>query len=154
VFSDVSRDPKKRQQRLDHWKRQGYFVPTLLKYECRLPGATYSLRTTQRDPQERGHCGANQPITLNLTRNGKPALERLTIGDACAADGAYVTSVDVSEPPDGWGNRRLTLCVVGQPAEAQTGIPANPQCELLWIDQLVTSGPITAEAVERYAKVR
>lgn len=154
ALTDAIFDEKKRVQRLDIWKRQGYFEPSQLKYECRLPEATYILLTKQRDPQDHGWCGANQPITLNLLRNGIVILDNVTFGDACIDAGAFVTSTDISEPPQGWGKRTMSVCVVGLPAEGQLSTDAKPRCEFLSDERLTKAIPITTKTVEHYAKER
>jgi hypothetical protein len=154
ALTDAKYDEKKRKRRLDLWKNQGYFEPSHLKYECRLQGVSYTLSTKQRKPQDRGGCGANQPIELTLLRNNKEILHNVMLGDVCIEAGAFVTSVDISEPPDGWGSKTMTICVVGSPPEGQLRTDAKPRCEFLRDEELIQTMPITTKTIERYGKGR
>lgn len=39
-------DEKKRAERMELWKKQGYFGPSNLVFECRMPESTYKIIAT------------------------------------------------------------------------------------------------------------
>ncbi|MFS2036317.1 hypothetical protein ACEN8I_20005 [Polaromonas sp. CT11-55] len=148
ALTDAQFDDRKLAARMRAWQRHGYFDPRKLDRNCSLPESTYSLRTSQEDARESGECGGAPSIKLNLLRNGSPVLQDVVLGDACLG-GASVASVEITDGLDGWGSRKMTLCVTPAPGE-------TPHCKYLSEDykQITQAVPITSEAIERYAKER
>ena len=143
-------DDEERKARMKLWAAQGYFDPTRLQQQCRLPDATYILETTQRHPQSHGSCGASQPIKLTLLRNGAKVFDNVTLGSACELDGPFVTSVDISEPPTGWGTPWMHICVDG----SEKSFDVKPHCKVLDQQKLATGNALSSKTVEDILRER
>lgn len=108
------------------WKKKGYFDPSKLNFECRMPESTYKIIATQPSGSPRGQCGAAPSITLSLIRNGEPYLSNVTFGDDCFG-GPSVYRFEISDELDGWGGMRMTVCTSPgtDHCKFMPGIPIN-----------------------------
>jgi hypothetical protein len=109
VLMETQFDDKKRAQRFELWKKQGYFVPIGLNFECHMPESTYKITSTQPAPSERGQCGASPSITLSLSRDDKSYLKNVTFGGDCFG-GPSIYRVELSDGLQGWDTQQMTVC--------------------------------------------
>jgi hypothetical protein len=111
VLMETAFDKNKKKQRLSAWQKHGYYDPSeKITYECRMPESTYKISAMQPPAQDRGECGVSQSITLSLSRNGKPMLDKIILGDNCA-QGPTVDSFEINDGFEGWETRQMTLCI-------------------------------------------
>lgn len=110
VLMETQFDDKKRAQRMALWKKNGYFDPSKLTFECHMPESTYKITATQPPASAHGQCGAAPSITLSLLRNGEPYLSNVMFGGDCFG-GPSVTRVELSDGLNGWDTRQLTVCI-------------------------------------------
>lgn len=143
VLMEAQFDDKKRAQRMNLWMKQGYFDPSKLDFECRMPESTYKITATQPPASARGQCGAAPSITLSLLRDGKPYLSNVTFGDDCFG-GASVYRVELSDGLQGWDTRQMTICTT----------PGTDHCKFLsdTYQDIVKAVPIDQSKVAGYAE--
>ena len=168
VLMETEFDEKRRAERLILWRKQGYFEPANLKFECKLPESTYTIIANQPEPSDHGMCGGAPSITLTLLHDGKPFVENMTglptqvkqqllahidgnrpflkdvtFGDDCFG-GPAVYRVELSDGLNGWDTRQMTVCTS----------PGVDQCKFLsdTYGDIIKAIPIDNTKVAEYAK--
>lgn len=106
----VTNDKETIRDRFKAWRAGGFFDPSNLKYECKLPQTIYQVIATQPPASERGLCGGAPRITLSVKENGTPLLTNVTFGYDCF-NGPSVFSLTVFETVSGYGNGGTKMCV-------------------------------------------
>lgn len=144
VFLESQFNDEKQAKRLLAWKNAGYHEVRDFNYECSLPESVYKLTTHQPSASERGMCGGAPRITLNLLRNDRPILDKVTFGYDCFG-GPTVTSAEITDGLQGWDTRQMTLCLLPKDSETQ-------KCEFLseTYGAISEATPITQEKIEEY----
>lgn len=94
-------DDNLRKQRLAAWVKKGYYDPSRLEFECRLPESTYKIKTTK--------SSFESSITFSLYRNETLIVENITLGGD-SSGGTSVQSVEISDGLQGWDTRQMMLC--------------------------------------------
>jgi hypothetical protein len=104
-------------ERTAAWEKKGYYRPSALTYECKLPDATYTIQASQPPPQASGPCGVSPYVTLTLMRDDRLVLDHVVFGpDTCyGKQGISVSSVEISDGLRGW-DRAMTLCLLPEPS--------------------------------------
>ena len=146
TWSDARNDDKLRRKRETIWKQHGFYVPSAVRYECKLGDVTYRLNTTQRAKSESDTRNATPPIRLNLTRNGDEILKDVWLDDS--SGGPAVSSVTIFEPTAGWESGDTVLCAWPEPAPA-TG-PYRDVCAP--VSLFSPTMPVTQEKMETYLR--
>lgn len=146
TWSDAEFDDKRIKERKAIWVRYGFYVPSDLRYECKLGDVTYRLTTKQPAPYERGMCNATPQIKLNLSRDGEEILKDVTFGDDCFG-GPSVSSMTIFEPIQGWGSGGTTLC-----AWPKTNIGERYQEVCGFLSEFFSTMPVTQEKMESYLR--
>lgn len=146
VFIGAGFEEQDIRQRLDIWKKRGYYDPSKLRYECKLPDSTYLLTSTRPPASERGMCGGAPRITLNLSRNGEPWLDNVVFGADCFG-GPTITRIAIRDGQDGWDTRNADVCI--SPSGDSDG-----HCEYLSETGAGITGvmPLTQKDVEQYVE--
>ena len=145
VLTDAQHDDEKRQERLRIWERHGFLDPHKLNRSCSLRTAGYAIETAQELPLPSGTCGGAPQITLNVKRNGVALFKDVPLGYNCIR-GPSVASIEISEPPAGWGTRTMTLCTFDDAEQTK--------CKYFSADDIVKATPITEALVREYANER
>lgn len=109
ALAEAKYEDAKRRKRLAAWRKHGFFDPSKLKYECKLPESVYQVTATQPEPSEQGMCGGAPSITLSVTKNGKKKLNQVIFGSDCF-DRATVSSLTITDNLEGWGTGYEILC--------------------------------------------
>ncbi len=112
VLMETQFDEKLKRQRLAAWIKKGYYDPSRLEFECRMPESTYKIETTQPSPSAHGQCGGAPSITFSLYKDGELMIESVILGNDCFGRPS-VQSVEISDGLQGWDTRQMTLCVAG-----------------------------------------
>lgn len=143
VLMETQFDDKKRAERIGLWRKQGYFEPANLKFECKLPESTYTIIANQPQPSDHGMCGGAPSVTLTLLRDGKPFLKNVTFGDDCFG-GPSIYRVELSDGLSGWDTRQMTVCTS----------PGVDQCKFLsdTYGDIIKAIPIDNAKVMEYVK--
>jgi hypothetical protein len=139
VFIGAGFEKKAIQQRLKIWRKHGYYDPSALLYECKLPDSTYLVTSIQPPGSERGMCGAEPRITLNFSRNGDTWLNNVTFGSDCFG-GPTVTQIAIRDGQEGWDSRTADLCI------ASPNVPEF--CEFLM--GIYDVFPLSQDDIDRY----
>jgi hypothetical protein len=65
LIGGAEHNDKARADRLQIMADHGFFDPSNLFYECKLPDSTYTVASNQLPPSERGQCGGAPATTKN-----------------------------------------------------------------------------------------
>ncbi|MDO8989109.1 MAG: hypothetical protein Q7U91_05700 [Sideroxyarcus sp.] len=143
VLRETEFDDKLKRQRLAAWIKKGYYDPTRLEFECRMPESTYKITTTQPLPSAHGQCGAAPPITLSLYRDGELVIDRVIFGYDCFGMPTLM-NVEISDGLEGRFSREMNLCVAGKKGQS---------CEFLSEDssEITKAIPINQQKINDYA---
>jgi hypothetical protein len=138
---------KEGKQRLNAWKKRGYYEPSNFSYECKLPDSTYLITANQPPGRESGMCGASPSITLSLTRNGDKWLNNVVFGANCFGVPS-IMRISIRDGQEGWDTRNADLCI----------LPSNdiPEyCEYLseTYQDIGKVMPLTQEDLARYCEI-
>jgi hypothetical protein len=109
----VKSDAKSQQEWRKLWEAKGLYFPQNLTYECEFKQNIYTVTTSQPEPHG-GRCGAQPPVSLTLQENGTEIFENISFGPNCSGEPTTI-SINVSNPPVGWGSRDISALIESQP---------------------------------------
>lgn len=153
VLLETQFDRKRQRKRMLAWRKHGFYNPSKLDYECKLPENVYKISTTQ-PPASNGMCGAAQPITINLYRNNKPIITKVVAGRDCLGNVSTLQSVEISDELKGWESSSISICLA-----PQNGVPqvlVNPLPQTCRNDgdvySVLNAIPIDQDVIEEWAE--
>lgn len=107
--------PEGVEKRLRILQTHGLYSPRNLKYDCKLPQATFQLVARQPPASERGMCGSSPTASFSLSINGQELFRDVLINEGCF-DRPSVASITMSVGKRGWKPAEIVICLKEKPS--------------------------------------